>query len=348
MGSENGGSPRFPLFDFASSLSPFILFVRRTGDHSMALQKTGKIWHNGRLIRWEDATIHVMSHVVHYGSSVFEGVRCYDLPSGPAIFRAEEHAQRLLDSAKVYRMDFEFSRDEIIAAMIEVVSANGVWPCYIRPVVLRGYGDAGVSPTGCPVEVYVINYPWGKYLSKDDLGVDVCVSSWTRLAPNTLPAMAKAGANYMNSQLIRMEATANGYTEGIALDVNGYVSEGSGENVFVVRNGVLQTAPLGNSVLPGITRDSVLKIARDLGIPVLESPIPREMLYIAEEAFFTGTAAEVTPIRSVDKIKVGKGAVGPVTKAIHKEFFAIVRGEKADRFNWFTPVPVGSKQPVGV
>ena len=314
----------------------------------MALQKTDKIWHNGKFIRWEDANIHVMSHVVHYGSSVFEGVRCYELPSGPAIFRAQEHMQRLRDSAKVYRMDFDFSREELVSAMVELVTVNGVWPCYIRPIALRGYGDAGVSPNNCPVEVYIINYPWGKYLSKDDLGVDVCVSSWTRLAPNTLPSMAKAGANYMNSQLIRMEAMANGYAEGIALDVNGYVSEGSGENVFVVRNGVLQTAPLGNSVLPGITRDSVLKIARELGIPVVEAGIPREMLYIAEEVFFTGTAAEVTPVRSVDKITVGTGAVGPVTKAIHQEFFAIVHGEKADRFNWLTAVPVASKQPVGV
>jgi branched-chain amino acid aminotransferase len=314
----------------------------------MALQKTDKIWHNGKFIRWEDANIHVMSHVVHYGSSVFEGVRCYELPTGPAIFRAQEHMQRLLDSAKIYRMDLPFSREELVSAMVELVNTNGVSPCYIRPVVLRGYGDAGVSPAGCPVETYIINYPWGKYLSKDDSGVDVCISSWTRLAPNTLPVMAKAGANYMNSQLIRMEATSNGYAEGIALDVNGYVSEGSGENVFVVRNGVLQTGPLGNSVLPGITRDSVLKIAREIGIPVSEAVIPREMLYIADEAFFTGTAAEVTPIRSVDKIPVGKGTVGPITKAIHKEFFAIVRGEKADRFNWLTPVPVASKQPVTV
>lgn len=314
----------------------------------MALQKTDNIWHNGKFIRWEDANVHVMSHVIHYGSSVFEGIRCYDLPSGPAIFRAREHMQRLLDSAKVYRMDFDFTREELVSAMLELVNINGVWPCYVRPVVLRGYGDAGVSPNNCPVEVYICNYPWGKYLSKDDSGVDVCVSSWTRLAPNTLPAMAKAGANYMNSQLIRMEALANGYTEGIALDVNGYVSEGSGENIFVVRNGVLQTAPLGNSVLPGITRDSVLKIAREIGIPVTETGIPREMLYIADEVFLTGTAAEVTPVRSVDKIMVGDGDVGPITKAIHKEFFAIVRGEKADRFNWLTPVPVQSKQPVEV
>ena len=314
----------------------------------MALQKTDKIWHNGKLIRWEDANIHVMSHVVHYGSSVFEGIRCYEPKSGPAIFRAEDHIQRLIDSAKIYRMDLAFTKSQLVEAMVKLISANGVWPCYLRPVVFRGYGDAGVSPQGCPVEAYIINYPWGKYLTQDDSGVDVCVSSWTRIAPNTLPALAKAGANYMNSQLIRMEATANGYAEGIALDNHGYVSEGSGENIFIVRNGVLQTAPLGNSVLPGITRDSILKLARDLGIPVLEAGIPREMLYISDEAFFTGTAAEVTPIRSVDRITVGDGSVGPITRALQKEFFAIVKGEKADRFNWLTPVPVASKQPVGV
>jgi branched-chain amino acid aminotransferase len=312
----------------------------------MALQKTEKIWHNGKLIRWEDATIHVMSHVVHYGSSVFEGVRCYQLPSGPAIFRAQEHIQRLLDSAKIYRIDVDHTREELITAMIDVVKNNGVSPCYIRPIILRGYGEAGVNPFNSPTEVYIINYPWGKYLGVEGEGVDVCVSSWTRLAPNTLPAMAKSGANYMNSQLIKMEAIINGYVEGIALDANGYVSEGSGENLFVVRNGVLQTAPLGNSVLPGITRDSVLQLARDLGIPVLEAGIPREMLYISDEVFFTGTAAEVTPIRSVDKITVGNGVMGPITKAIQKEFYAIVRGEKSDKFNWLTPVPVSSKQPV--
>ena len=315
----------------------------------MAIQKTEKIWHNGKLIAWDDATIHVMAHVIHYGSSVFEGVRCYAPPSGPAIFRAPEHAQRLLDSAKVYRIDVDFTRDDIIKAMCDVVANNGVWPCYLRPVVLRGYGEAGVNPFNSPTEVYVVNYPWGKYLGSDaDQGCDVCVSSWTRLAPNTLPAMAKAGANYMNSQLIKMEAIVNGYAEGIALDTSGYVSEGSGENVFLVRNGVLQTAPLGNSVLPGITRDSVLQIARDLNIPVLEQMIPREMLYLTDEAFFSGTAAEVTPIRSVDKITVGKGVTGPITRAIQKEFYAIVKGEKADRHHWLTPVPVRSKQPVSV
>src|SRR5215470_3563607 len=315
----------------------------------MAIQKTDKIWHNGKLIPWDSASIHVMAHAVNYGSSVFEGIRCYSLPTGPAIFRATEHIQRLLDSSRVYRIDVDFTRDELIAGMIETISVNGVWPCYIRPVVLRGYGQAGVNPFESPTEVYIVNYPWGKYLGSDaEQGVDVCVSSWTRIAPNTLPAMAKSGANYMNSQLIKMEAILNGYVEGIALDADGYVSEGSGENVFVVRNGVLQTAPLGNSVLPGITRDSVLKLARELGIPVLEAGIPRKMLYIADEVFFTGTAAEITPIRSVDKISVGKGVAGPITKAIQDEFYGIVRGEKPDRHDWLTPVPVKNKQPVAV
>jgi len=314
----------------------------------MAIQKTDKIWHNGKLINWDDATIHVMSHVIHYGSAVFEGIRCYELRSGPAIFRATEHIQRLMDSAKVYRIDVEFSREQLIQGMVETVAHNGVWPCYIRPIILRGYGEAGVNPFNSPTEIYIINYPWGKYLGGESDGVDVCVSSWTRLAPNTLPAMAKAGANYMNSQLIKMEAIINGYVEGIALDQNGFVSEGSGENLFIVHRDKLITAPLGNSVLPGITRDSVLQIARDLNIPVVEQMIPREMLYIADEVFFTGTAAEVTPIRSVDKIKVGKGGMGPVTKALQREFYAIVRGETRDRHEWLTPVPVRSKQPVGV
>jgi branched-chain amino acid aminotransferase len=314
----------------------------------MAIQKTDKIWHNGKLIKWEDATIHVMSHVVHYGSSVFEGIRCYDLPSGPAIFRAQEHMQRLLDSAKVYRIDVPFTREELVKGMVETVGHNGVWPCYVRPIVLRGYGEAGVNPFNSPTEVYIINYPWGKYLGGEADACDVCVSSWTRLAPNTLPAMAKSGANYMNSQLIKMEAIVNGYVEGIALDVNGFVSEGSGENLFVVHRDKLITAPLGNSVLPGITRDSILQVARDLNLTVIEQMIPREMLYIADEVFFTGTAAEVSPIRTIDKIKVGNGGVGPVTKALQKEFYAIVRGEKSDRHGWLTPVPVATKQPVGV
>ena len=314
----------------------------------MAIEKTDRIWHNGKLIPWDQATIHVMSHVVHYGSSVFEGIRCYAPKGSPAIFRAPEHIQRLLDSAKVYRIDIPFTRDELVKGMVDTIAHNGVWPCYVRPIVLRGYGEAGVNPFNSPTEVYVINYPWGKYLGGESEGCDVCVSSWTRIAPNTLPAMSKSGANYMNSQLIKMEAIVNGFVEGIALDVNGFVSEGSGENVFIVHRGKLITAPLGNSVLPGITRDSIIQIAHDLNIPVVEQMIPREMLYLADEAFFTGTAAEVTPIRSVDKIKVGDGSMGPMTRALQKEFYAIVRGEKADRHNWLTPVPVRSKQPVGV
>jgi branched-chain amino acid aminotransferase len=282
-----------------------------------------------------------MSHVVNYGSSVFEGVRCYELPTGPAIFRAHDHIQRLLDSAKIYRIPVAFSCQQLVDALVETIGANGVWPCYVRPLIIRGYGEIGVNPIGLPTECYIANYAWGKYLGNtEDVGVDVCVSSWTRLAPNTLPSMAKAGANYMNSQLIKMEAVLNGYAEGIALDVNGYVSEGSGENLFVVRNGKLLTPPLGNSVLAGITRDSVLRIAQDLSIPVVEQIVPRELLYIADELFFTGTAAEVTPIRSVDKIEVGDGTVGPVTRAIRKELFSIFDGSKADRYKWLTPVPV--------
>jgi branched-chain amino acid aminotransferase len=313
----------------------------------MAVKPTAKIWHNGKLIDWDEAKIHVMAHVVNYGSSVFEGVRCYELPSGPAIFRAQEHAQRLLDSAKIYRIPVDYTCQQIVDAMVEAIRVNGVWPCYIRPLIVRGYGEIGVNPLGIPTEFYVANFAWGKYLGgSEDVGVDVCVSTWTRLAPNTLPSMAKAGANYMNSQLIKMEAVLNGYAEGIALDVNGYVSEGSGENIFLVRNGKLVTPPLGNSVLAGITRDSVLRVAEDLGIPVVEQIIPRELLYIADEVFFTGTAAEVAPIRSIDKITVGDGHVGPVTKAIRKELFSIFDGSKPDRYNWFTPVPV--RQKVGV
>jgi len=315
----------------------------------MAVKKTDKIWHNGKLINWEDATLHVLSHVIHYGSSVFEGIRCYAQPKGPAIFRAQEHMQRLINSGKIYRMDVPYSREELVAGMVELVRANGVSPCYIRPIVLRGYGHLGVNPMESPVEVYIANYEWGRYLGHGgDEGVDVCVSSWSRLAPNTLPAMAKAGANYKNSQLIKMEALLNGYAEGIALDVNGYVSEGSGENLFVVFQGSLYTPPLGNSVLPGITRDSVIQLAKEMAVPVVEQMVPREMLYIAEEVFFSGTAAEITPIRSVDKITVAKGAVGPITKALQREFFNIVNGVVPDRFHWLTPVPVSAAQPVGV
>jgi branched-chain amino acid aminotransferase len=309
----------------------------------MPIQTTQYIWHNGKLIPWEQATLHVMSHVVHYGSSVFEGIRCYGQPNGSAIFRLPEHMQRLLDSAHIYRMDVPYSLEELCAAAVELVEANGASPCYIRPIVLRGYGEIGVSPEGSPIEVYMANFPWGKYIPGQG-GADVCVSSWNRLAPNTMPSLAKAGANYMNSQLIHMEAAANGYAEGIALDVNGLVSEGSGENVFVVRNGLLYTPTLASSALGGITRDSVLTIARHLGYTVTEQQIPRELLYIADEVFFTGTAAEVQPIRSIDRVQVGDGKPGPITKKIAEEFLAIANGLKQDRFGWLTPVDVNVKQ----
>jgi branched-chain amino acid aminotransferase len=314
----------------------------------MALIPTEKIWHNGKLIPWNDAKIHIMAHVVNYGSSVFEGVRCYKTKQGAGIFRAQEHAQRLIDSAKFYRMYTDFTADDIVNGMLESCAVNNTIPCYLRPLIFRGYGEVGVNPKNVPIEVYIANYEWGKYLGHGDpeQGVDVCVSSWTRNAPNTMPAMAKAGANYMNSQLIKMEAVANGYVEGIALDVSGYVSEGSGENLFLVKNGTLYTPPLGNSILGGITRDSVMQLARDLAIPVVQQLIPREMLYLCDELFFTGTAAEITPIGSVDRIPVANGKCGPITRKLQKEFFGIVGGEIEDRHNWFTAVRV--KQPAVV
>ncbi len=314
----------------------------------MTLQTTNNIWHNGKLIPWDKAQIHVMSHVIHYGSSVFEGIRCYNQPGGAGVFRLPEHMARLLDSAKIYRMPLPYTAEQLCAAVVDVIEANGVTPCYIRPIAFRGYGEMGVNPLKSPVEVYIANFPWGKYVH-GDAGADVCVSSWSRLAPNTMPSLAKAGANYMNSQLIRMEAEINGYSEGIALDTNGYLSEGSGENLFLVRGGVLYTTPLANSVLNGITRNSVLTIARQLGIEIVEQALPRELLYICDEAFFTGTAAEVTHLRSVDRILVGgNGSMGPVTKAIHDEFFGIVNGTRPDRHNWLTPVNVKVAEPVGV
>jgi branched-chain amino acid aminotransferase len=319
----------------------------------MALQTTTNIWHNGNLIPWDKAQIHVMSHVVHYGSSVFEGIRCYTQPgNGSAVgtagvFRLQEHMARLLDSAKIYRMPLPYTVDQLCSAVVDVVEANGVAPCYIRPIAFRGYGEMGVNPLTSPVEVYIANFPWGKYVPGNQ-GADVCISSWSRLAPNTMPSLAKAGANYRNSQLIRMEAEVNGYSEGIALDVNGYLSEGSGENLFIVKGGILYTTPLANSVLSGITRASVITLAKQLGIEVVEQALPREMLYIADEAFFTGTAAEVTHLRSVDRILVGDGTMGPITSALHEEFFGIVNGLKADRYNWLTPVNVKVAEPVGV
>jgi branched-chain amino acid aminotransferase len=313
----------------------------------MPIQPTNNIWHNGKLIPWDQANIHVMSHVIHYGSSVFEGIRCYAQPNGAGVFRLPEHSQRLIDSAKIYRMPLPYTAEQLSAAVVDVIEANGVTPCYIRPIAFRGYGEIGVNPLKSPVEVYIANFPWGKYVPGNE-GADVCISSWSRLAPNTMPSLAKAGANYMNSQLIRMEAEINGYSEGIALDVNGYLSEGSGENLFLVRGGVLYTTPLANSVLNGITRSSILTLAKQLGIDVVEQALPREMLYICDEAFFTGTAAEVTHLRSVDRIMVGDGTMGPVTTALHKAFFDIVNGLAPDRYNWLTPVSVRVPETVGV
>jgi branched-chain amino acid aminotransferase len=308
----------------------------------MPIKPTEKIWHNGKMIRWDDAKIHVLSHVVSYASAVFEGIRCYETKNGPAIFRVREHMQRMVNSGKIYRLELPFTADELSNAAAEVVRTNKMNACYIRPIALRGYGDVGVHGLAVPIEVYIACWEWGRYLGPEAIenGVDVCVSSWNRMAPNTLPSMAKAAANYMNSQLIHMEAHTNGYTEGIALDPNGYVSEGSGENIFVAMEGVLYTPPIGASVLPGITRSTVLQLCEDLNIQVREQMVPREMLYIADEIFFTGTAAEISPLRSVDRIKVGKGSRGPITKALQEEFFALLTGAKPDRHNWMTSVSV--------
>ena len=303
------------------------------------IQATDKIWRNGEFIGWNDAQVHVMTHALHYGSTVFEGIRCYETAKGSAVFRLNEHIRRMFDSSKIYRMEpLGFSHAQLAQACLDVVTENGLSACYIRPVAFRGYGDVGVLALNNPIEIYIACWKWGQYLGAEALeqGVDVCISSWTRIAPNTLPAMAKVAANYMNSQLMKMEATLNGYSEGIALDASGYVSEGSGENVFLIRDGQLYTPPLGTSALPGITRDSVIKIATDLGYSVKEQVIPREWLYIADELFFTGTAAEVTPIRSVDKIQIGIGKRGPITEKIQSEFLGIIEGRKEDRHGWLT------------
>jgi branched-chain amino acid aminotransferase len=305
------------------------------------IKPTEKIWRNGELINWNDANVHVLTHALHYGSSVFEGIRCYETAKGPAVFRIKEHIRRLFDSAKIYRMDIpRFTRTELEGACSELVRVNGLKSCYLRPLAFRGYGEMGVLPLKNPIEVYICCWEWGKYLGVEALekGVDVCVSSWTRIAPNTLPAMAKVAANYMNSQLIKMEAILNGYAEGIALDATGYVSEGSGENIFLIRDGVIYTPTLGTSALPGITRDTAITLAREAGVEVKEQAIPREWLYIADELFFTGTAAEITPIRSVDKIAVGSGTRGPITARLQKAFEDILTGKAEDRFSWLTHV----------
>jgi branched-chain amino acid aminotransferase len=301
-------------------------------------QLTEKIWHNGQFIPWDDAKVHVMTHALHYASAAFEGIRCYATPRGPAVFRLKEHIQRLLNTCHIYRFDLKYSLDELVAACVESVRVNGVDECYIRPLVIRGYGTFGVNPFPAPIETYIICWVWGKYLGDDalDQGVDVCVSTWGRIAPNTLPALAKVSANYMNSQLIKMEAIVNGFAEGIALDASGHVSEGSGQNLCLVMDGKVMTPPLSSSVLPGITRDTILKLAQMIGLEVAEAEIPREMLYIADEVFFVGTAAEITPIRSIDKIKIGSGKRGPVAKRLQEEFFSITSGKKEAPGDWLT------------
>jgi len=310
----------------------------------MAMTKASKIWMNGKWVAWDDARVHVLSHVLHYASSVFEGIRCYDTRRGPAIFRLDKHLDRLMLSTKVYRMELPFTREQIQRACIESVAINDLKECYIRPLVYRGYENLGVNPFGNPIDVAIAAFPWGKYLGEDALnkGVAVKVSSWMRMAPNTMPAMAKASSNYMNSQLMKMEALVDGYTEAIALDVHGFVSEGSGQNVFAVVNGELVTPTLSSSILAGITRDSVITLAREMGYAVREDVMPRELLYGADELFYAGTAVEITPITSVDRIAVGNGARGPVTKAMQDAFFGIVHGETPDRHGWLTPVTQGA------
>ena len=297
---------------------------------------TGTIWMNGKLVEWKDATIHVASHVVHYGSGVFEGARCYETVKGPACFRLDAHMRRLIDSARIYRMEPTFDQQALTDAVIDLIKVNHYKACYIRPLIYRGYDSLGVNPFPCPVDVAIMLWEWGAYFTPEALeqGLDVKVSTWARNAPNTTPAMAKSVANYANAQLIKMEAITEGYGEGIALDTHGNLSEASGANIFIVRDGIIYTTPIGNSVLAGITRDSVITLAKELGFEVREQTLPREMLYIADEVFFCGTAAEVTPIRSVDKVKVGRGRRGPITEALQQRFYEVVTGRAEDKWGW--------------
>jgi branched-chain amino acid aminotransferase len=310
----------------------------------MAFSGTGKVWMNGKIVDWADANIHLASHALHYGSAVFEGARCYKTPKGSVFLRLDAHVRRLYDSAKIYRMAYHLDRDAFTQAVIDVVKANGLEACYIRPLLYRGYNELGVNPLQCPVDAAIMVWEWGAYLGPEALehGVDVCVSSWSRAAPNTFPAMAKSSANYANSALIKMEAVLDGYNEAIALDSFGVVSEGSGQNLFLVRDDVLHTPPLSTAGLSGITRDIVVTLAEDLGYQVREQDLPREMLYVADELFFTGTAAEVSPIRSVDKIQIGSGRRGPITTALQQAFFDYVNGVVPDRHNWLLPVEIPS------
>lgn len=318
----------------------------------MPIPATQHIWFNGKLIPWEKATVHVLSHALHYGSSVFEGVRAYPSAKGLVIFRLSDHTRRLFDSAKIYRIAIPFSSDDINAACREVVLANGLHNgAYLRPVAFRGYGEIGVAPKiDPPVEVAVAAWEWGKYLGADSEaeGVDVCVSSWQRVAPNTLPALAKAAGNYLSSQLISYEAKRLGFAEGIGLAPDGTVSEGAGENLFVIRDGVIHTPGFAHSVLGGITRDTIIRLARDRGYEVQETTIPREMLYIADEIFMTGTAAEVTPVRSVDRLAVGTGKRGPITESLQAAFFGLFSGKTPDKYGWLEPVETSTKRAAAI
>ncbi|MBT4978119.1 MAG: branched-chain amino acid transaminase [Gemmatimonadetes bacterium] len=304
----------------------------------MPLPECDKIWFNGELVDWHDAKIHVLSHVVHYGSSVFEGIRCYKTEKGSAVFRLDEHVSRLFDSAKIYRMEIPYTQEEVTQAILETIRVNKLEACYIRPVVFRGYETLGVDPMGCPVDVVIAVWEWGEYLGEAALknGVSVCTSSWNRMAPNTLPFLAKAGGNYLNSQLVRIEANMNGYDEGIVLGTDGLVSEGSGENIFAIKNGSIVTPESHYGILPGITRHTAITLMRDLGMKVEQRGIPREFLYIADEVFFTGTAAEITPIRAIDKIQIGAGERGPITAQIQDAFFKVIRAEVEDEHGWLT------------
>ncbi|MCL4776076.1 MAG: branched-chain amino acid transaminase [Gammaproteobacteria bacterium] len=308
----------------------------------MPIKTSEWIWHNGKLVPWAEARVHVMTHALHYGSSVFEGIRVYATPRGAMVFRLQAHTRRLLESAKIHRIEVPWSAAQIDAACREVVVRNGLTRgAYIRPIVFRGYGEVGLAPPpGQPIDMAVAAWEWGAYLGADALeqGVDVCVSSWQRVAPNTIPALAKAGGNYLSSTLVSLEAKQRGFAEGIALSSDGTVSEGAGENIFLVRDGVLYTPPSTASILTGITRDSVMVLARQAGIEVQERPIPREMLYIADEIFLTGTAAEITPVRSVDRINVGAGRRGPVTQRLQESFFGLFNGKTSDQWGWLEPV----------
>jgi len=300
--------------------------------------KSELIWMNGKFVPWDEATVHVGAHALHYGSSVFEGLRAYNTPRGAAIFCLDPHIDRLFSSAKMVKMPIPFSPEQLRTATIEVVRINKLESCYIRPIAFRGFGGFSLDPRKYPVEVAVFAFRWGVYLGAEALeqGVDVGVSSWRRMAPGTFPAMGKVGGQYVNSSFVAMEANDHGYIEGVVLDVNGYVSEGSAENIFVILDQVVYTPPLGASILRGITRTAALTILRDLGYSISEQNIPREMLYIADEIFFTGTAAEITPIRSIDHVAIGTGSRGPITQRVQEEFFALVQGRAADRHNWLT------------